>query len=101
MRADTPHKLGSRQPKEADMARTGWLVPLMALAFVGIAPAPRAAAQTSPDQASRFVEALGGQAVTLFAKYGNGDAHRLHAELQNLIHEGFDLDMISRFSLGS
>jgi len=83
------------------MARTGWLVPLMALALVGIAPAPRAAAQTSPDQASRFVETLGGRAVTLFAKYGDGDARQLQAELQNLIHEGFDLDMISRFALGS
>ncbi len=83
------------------MARTGWLVPLMTLALVGIAPTPHAAAQTSPDQASRFVQTLGSRAVTLLAKYGDGDARQLQAELQNLIHEGFDLDMISRFALGT
>ena len=83
------------------MVRTGWFIPLMALALVGIAPAPRAAAQTSPDQASKFVEALGGRAVTLLARYGDGDARQLQVELQNLIHDGFDLDMISRFALGT
>jgi phospholipid transport system substrate-binding protein len=83
------------------MARTGWLIPLMVLALVGIAPAPRAAAQTSPDQASRFVEALGGRAVMLMTRYGDRDARQLQLELQNLIHEGFDLDMISRFALGT
>src|SRR5579863_3893866 len=83
------------------MARTGWLLPLMALALVGIAPAPRAAAQTSPDQASKFIEALGSRTMTLFARYGDGDPRRLQVELQNLIHEGFDLDMISRFALGT
>lgn len=82
------------------MARSGWLIPLMALALVGIAPTPRAAAQTLPDQASKFVEALGSRAVMLLAKYGDGDAQRLQLELRNLIHEGFDLDMISRFALG-
>lgn len=83
------------------MTRTGWLIPLTVLALVGIAPAPYAAAQTSPDQASRFVEALGGRAVTLLARYGDGDGRQLQVELQNLIHEGFDLDMISRFALGT
>lgn len=86
------------------MARTGWLVPLMALALVGtagIAPAPRAAAQASPNQASKFIQALGGRAVTLFARYGEGDAGQLQSELQNLIRDGFDLDMISRFALGT
>lgn len=83
------------------MARPGWLVPLIALALIGIVPTPPAAAQTSPDQASKFVEALGSRAVTLLAKYGNGDARRLQSELQTLIHEGFDLDMISHFALGA
>lgn len=83
------------------MARSGWLVPLIAIALIGIAPVPRAAAQTSPDQASKFVQALGGRAVTLLSRYGDGDARQLHVKLQNLIHEGFDLDMISRFALGT
>jgi len=85
------------------MVRNGWLVPLMVLALVGIAPAPRAAAedQTSPEQASRFVQDLGSQTVTLLTRYHDGDARQLQRRLQDLIREGFDLDMISRFALGA
>lgn len=39
--------------------------------------------------------------MTLLARYGDGDARQLQVELQNLIHEGFDLDMISRFAIGT
>jgi phospholipid transport system substrate-binding protein len=88
---------------EANMARSGWLVPLVVLALAGAAASPLAAAEpeTSPAQAAKFIQDIGDRAVTLLARYGDGDAHRLQLELQTLIHDGFDLDTISRFALGT
>jgi len=85
------------------MVRNAWLVPLMVFALVGIAPAPRATAedQTSPEQASRFIQDLGSRTVTLLTAYHDNDARQLQQRLRDLIREGFDLDMISRFALGA
>lgn len=86
------------------MMRTGWLIPyLMLLGFAGVAPSPLQAGEvrTSPEQASTFVRDLGNRAVSLLAGYANGDAARLQTQLRVLIHDGFDLDTISRFALGS
>jgi len=85
------------------MIRAGWLIPyavLLALVSVAISPLAAAEIQTSPDQASKFVQDLGGQAMTLLAEYPDGDTRTLQSELRDLIHRSFDLDLIGRFALG-
>jgi phospholipid transport system substrate-binding protein len=74
---------------------------LLLLALFGFAPAPAVAVETrtSPEQASKFVEDLGHQFVTLL---GSNDGHGLgqhrHA-FEVLVREGFDLELIGRFVL--
>ncbi len=89
------------------MIRTRWFVPcLMVLALGGIVPLQAADVQISPEQASperasKFIEDLGKQAVGLLVAHPDGDSPDLHIQLRELIHQGFDLDLISRFALGA
>jgi phospholipid transport system substrate-binding protein len=85
------------------MVRIGWLVPYaMLLALMSAVPSPLAAAeaQTSPEQASKFVQELGSRAVTLLSGHDADNATVLQTQLRGLIREGFDLALISRFVLG-
>jgi ABC-type transporter MlaC component len=64
-------------------------------------PLAAAELQTSPEQASKFVQDLGSRAVTLLAKYPDSDAPEFQTQMRDLIHQSFDLDLIGRFVLGA
>jgi phospholipid transport system substrate-binding protein len=84
------------------MIRTRWLVPyLMVLTLGGVTPLQAAEVRTSPEQASMFIQDLGKQAVALLTAHPDGDTRDLQTQLRDLIHQGFDLDLISRFALGA
>jgi phospholipid transport system substrate-binding protein len=82
--------------------RTAWLVPgLMVLALGVVAPLQAAEVRTSPEQASKFIQDLGKQAVGLLAARPDGNSRDLQMQLRELIRQAFDLDLISRFALGA
>jgi len=60
----------------------------------------KADAQTSPQDAARFVELLGSQAVVLLASNKADKPETRHVALRSLIRESFDLDLTSQFVLG-
>jgi len=80
------------------------LTPFLTLfVFLGIASAPTQAAgtQTSPDQASKFVQDLGQRAVAMLAAYNETEASKHQEEFKAIVRQGFDLDLIGRFVLGN
>ena len=62
--------------------------------------AATANAQTSPQDAARFVEQLGSQAVVLLASNKSDKPEKRQDALRALIRESFDLDLTSQFVLG-
>ena len=83
------------------MTRVKMLTPfLMILALLGIAPAAGAQDKTSPKQAEKFIQDIGTHAVALLAKYDDKDPKH-QEEFKALVRQGFDLDLIGRFALGS
>lgn len=86
------------------MIRAGWLIPyavLLALVSVAISPLAAAEIQTSPEQASIFVQDLGSRTVALLAKYPDSDTPEFQAQLRDLIQQSFDLNLMGRFVLGA
>jgi phospholipid transport system substrate-binding protein len=73
----------------------------MMLALGGVAPLQAAEVRTSPEQASKFIQDLGKQAVALLVAHPDGDSRDRQTRLRELIRQGFDLDLISRFALGA
>ncbi|HEY5598210.1 MAG TPA: ABC transporter substrate-binding protein [Kiloniellales bacterium] len=67
---------------------------------VGLDAPAGARAQTSPQEAARFVEALGSQAVTLLAAAKSEKPAKKQDALRNLVRESFNLDLTSQFVLG-
>lgn len=83
------------------MTRAKMLSPLlMILALLGMAPAAGAQVKTSPQQSEKFIQDIGSRAVALLAKYDDKDP-RHQDEFKTLVRQGFDLDLIGRFALGS
>jgi len=82
---------------------TKWLIPYIVLLALGIVSSPLAAAedQTSPEQASKFVQDLGSRTVALLANYPDSGAPEFQVQLRDLIQQSFDLDLIGRFVLGA
>ena len=76
---------------------------LTLLVFLGMASTPTQAAgtQTSPEQASKFVQDLGQRAVALLASYNESQAGKHQEEFKEIVRQGFDLDLIGRFVLGN
>lgn len=79
---------------------------IRAFAFVAISAmalglnigfAAESRAQTSPQEAVRFVESLGSQAALLL---GSGKADRQRTALRTLIRDSFNLELTSQFVLG-
>jgi phospholipid transport system substrate-binding protein len=60
-----------------------------------------AEAQTSPQQASAFIQDMGAQAVMLLANYDDTDARGPGGRFDELIQRGFDLEAIGRYALGA
>ena len=77
----------------------GILAPVLVLGAI-VTAAPGARAQTSPQEAANFVEALGAQAVTLLAATKSDAAEDRQAALKELVRDGFDLELTSQFVLG-
>ncbi|GAB4572548.1 MAG: ABC transporter substrate-binding protein [Rhodothalassiaceae bacterium] len=76
-----------------------FLVPaLLGLLFLAV---PKADAQTAadPDEARAFIEKLSDDAVAVWANMKLTEAER-EAEFRRLLHEGFDVDFISKLVLG-
>jgi len=57
-------------------------------------------AQTSPQEAAKFVQALGSEAVLLQAAVRTGEPERRIAVLRDLVRRGFNLELTSQFVLG-
>lgn len=70
----------------------------LALAFGG-APA-KAQSQTSPQEASQFVEGLSARVSDVLARYEQGQSAQDKQQLATLANEAFALDIVSRFVLG-
>ncbi len=75
------------------------LVSLLLLAMT-VGAAGHVRAQTSPQEAARFVESLGNEAVTLLAAAKTRAPEARKAALRDLIHRGFNLALTSQFVLG-
>ncbi len=60
----------------------------------------QARAQTSPQEAARFVLALGSEAVLLQSAVRSEPLEKRAALLQGLVRRGFNLELISQFVLG-
>jgi phospholipid transport system substrate-binding protein len=73
---------------------------LAALACTAPLPLAATGLQTSPAQASKFVEDLGTRYSTLLANSDGSDPIQLQAEIQKFINESFDLNLIGRAALG-
>lgn len=56
--------------------------------------------RTSPQEAARFVESLGNEAVTILSSGKAGVPRKRRAALRALIRGGFDLELTSQFVLG-
>ena len=57
-------------------------------------------AQTSPQEAAKFVQALGSEAVLLQSAVRSEPLEKRAAVLQGLVRRGFNLELISQFVLG-
>jgi len=57
-------------------------------------------AQTSPQEAAKFVQALGSEAVLLQAAVRSGEPEGRIAVLRDLVRRGFNLELTSQFVLG-
>jgi phospholipid transport system substrate-binding protein len=76
----------------------------LAAAFAGLLAAAPAAAQdsgkpTSPDEAAKFLAALGNEAIKVLGS-PNGTLDEREAHLRRLLSDNFDLQRIGRFVLG-
>ena len=60
----------------------------------------QARAQTSPQEAAKFVLALGSEAVLLQSAVRSEPLEKRAAVLQGLVRRGFNLELISQFVLG-
>ena len=60
----------------------------------------QAGAQTSPQEAAKFVLALGSEAVLLQSAVRSEPLEKRAAVLQGLVRRGFNLELISQFVLG-
>ncbi len=60
----------------------------------------QARAQTSPQEAAKFVLALGSEAVLLQSAVRSEPLEKRAALLQGLVRRGFNLELISQFVLG-
>ncbi len=60
----------------------------------------QAGAQTSPQEAAKFVLALGNEAVLLQSAVRSEPLEKRAALLQGLVRRGFNLELISQFVLG-
>ena len=65
---------------------------------IGIATESRA--QTSPQEAARFVEGLGSKAAVLLASGKTDGLEKRRAALRTLIRDSFNLELTSQFVLG-
>ncbi len=70
---------------------------LLIISFGGIG---QAGAQTSPQEAAKFVLALGSEAVLLQSAVRSEPLEKRAAVLQGLVRRGFNLELISQFVLG-
>ncbi len=75
------------------------LAPLLFLGL-SIGSAGPAGAQTSPQDAARFVESLGNEADDLLASNEAKIPEKRQAALKDLIRRGFNLELTSQFVLG-
>ena len=57
-------------------------------------------AQTSPQEAAKFVQALGSEAVLLQSAVRSGSPETRTAVLRDLVRRGFNLELTSQFVLG-
>ncbi len=86
------------------MPLKGKLAPMLLL-LAGLAAAPAGGRAdvpaTSTAEAAKFVQTLGDRAVALFANYTPAEAAKSREEFRQIFDQGFDLELISRFVLGS
>ena len=67
---------------------------------LSLGPTGQAQAQTSPQEAAQFVEALGSEVGTLLAEGKSQAPEKRMAALRDLVRRGFNLELTSQFVLG-
>jgi phospholipid transport system substrate-binding protein len=70
------------------------------LLAVGFGNTSEVRAQTSPQEAAKFVQALGSEAVLLQSAVRSGEPETRIALLRDLVRRGFNLELTSQFVLG-
>ena len=70
------------------------------LLAVGLGTSGEIQAQTSPQEAARFIQSLGSEAVLLQSAVRSGPPETRIAVLRDLVRRGFNLQLTSQFVLG-